>query len=129
MSALLTLLAQDSIDRGVFLLRQGDPVSGPRLSAVLSVALDVATGMAYLHECGIIHGGAVLPADAVKDWRAAFERRSDGDTPSEKASAPLSTERGHKASDHDLAALLKHARTPPQDEPVFIGLACNPACR
>ena len=56
------LLAQDSIDRGMFLRRQGDPASGPRLSAVLSVALDVATGMAYLHERGIIHGGDGCPA-------------------------------------------------------------------
>ena len=51
------VLMQDSIDRGVFLRRQGDPHSGLRLSAVLNVALDVAMGMAYLHKRGILHGG------------------------------------------------------------------------
>jgi hypothetical protein len=57
--------AQTAIEAGEFLEDPGDPASGPSLPAVLGIARDIASGMAFLHGRRILHGDltcSALPA-------------------------------------------------------------------
>lgn len=50
-------MVQDGIQKGWFLggaQMQGDAAN---MKVLVSAALGVATGCAYLHSCGIVHGG------------------------------------------------------------------------
>ena len=48
---------QEAVERGELARMRYNPASGPSLMDVLELAVDVASGVAYLHEHGIVHGG------------------------------------------------------------------------
>ncbi len=46
---------QEAVDRGVFKL-QMSPSAPPDVPVILTTATEIASGMAFLHEHGIVHG-------------------------------------------------------------------------
>jgi len=46
---------QEAVDRGIFRQRRS-PTALPDVPVILATAQEVASGMAFLHEHGIIHG-------------------------------------------------------------------------
>lgn len=54
---------QEAVDRGIF--RQSvSPTAAPNVPVILATAQEIASGMAFLHGHGIVHGdltGGVIP--------------------------------------------------------------------
>ena len=51
---------QVAVDRGELARMRYNLSSGPSLLDVVELAVDIASGVAYLHEHDIVHGGELL---------------------------------------------------------------------
>ena len=73
---------QDANDRGwLFQKTASGSVEGPNLQAITTCALQIAGGMAYLHEQGCMHrdltaGNVLLASDSSCPWGFACKARS-----------------------------------------------------